>query len=248
MKSLKIPQQLIPLAFLLILAVIALVISRMLLVPKTFGEYGHYRAETVDEIAGLEIAYAGYQACYDCHDDVYETKQQSRHQRVSCEACHGPAAQHIEAPDENIPSAPRDRGYCTLCHGYIPARPTGFPQIIPELHNPSQACMSCHEPHNPLVPHTPEDCTACHRQIASEKTVSPHSTLSCTTCHIVPAEHLANPALVGAEKPIAKETCGQCHAVGADSPRGIPRIDLETHGERYICWDCHYPHSPKAKK
>ncbi len=248
MKTSRIPQQLIPVAILIIMAIATLLIARMLLLPKTFGKYGHYRAEAVDDVAALEIAFAGYQACYDCHDDVYETKQKSNHQGVSCEACHGPAAQHIEAPDEYIPDAPRERGLCILCHGYNRSRPTGFPQIIPELHNPGQACMSCHEPHNPLLPHPPEDCTACHRQIASEKMVSHHTSLSCTTCHTAPAEHLINPVAVRAEKPTTKEICGQCHATGADSPRDIPRIELETHGERYLCWDCHYPHSPEANK
>ena len=26
-----------------------------------------------------------------------------------------------------------------------------------------------------------------------------------------------------------------------------PRIDLATHNPRYLCWQCHYPHDPKAQ-
>jgi hypothetical protein len=244
----KIPQQLIPLAFLLALAVAALVIMRLVLLPETFGEYGHYRALAVDDVAALDIAYAGHQACAECHDDVYELKQQSNHRGVACEACHGPAAAHIEAPDEYAPEVPRNREHCTLCHGYNPTRPTGFPQIIPELHNPRQPCMTCHQPHHPELPHAPEECAACHRQIVNEKAVSHHASLSCTTCHDLPAEHLVDPVMVRALKPSTREKCGQCHASNADSAPEIPRIELATHGEGYLCWECHYPHQPEANR
>lgn len=51
------------------------------------------------------------------------------HSGVACESCHGPALAHVEAPDEYIPDAPRGRKGCMLCHGYNPARPSGFPEI-----------------------------------------------------------------------------------------------------------------------
>jgi hypothetical protein len=231
---------------LFVAVIAALVFARRMLVPETFGKYGHYRAQAVEEVAAQEIAYAGYAACADCHDDIYELKSQSHHKTVACEACHGPAAQHIEAPDEYLPKVPRGRGLCPVCHGYNPSRPSGFPQIIPTQHNPGKACMSCHNPHNPLLPRTPEECSACHRSIANVKIVSHHATLPCTQCHVVPKEHLVNPKFVRARKPTNRSTCGHCHARGADSPREIPRIDIETHGERYMCWDCHYPHYPEA--
>jgi hypothetical protein len=95
--------------------------------------------------------------------------------------------------------------------------------------------------------HAPEECSACHREIASRKAVSHHTTLACTQCHTAPPEHMANPRMARAEKPSSKETCGHCHSNDSDSPRTIPRIDLESHGEHYLCWDCHYPHNPEAR-
>ena len=228
--------------------VAALIIVRTMLVPESFGKLGHYRADSVDENASLEITYAGYRICIDCHDDVYELKQESNHRNLSCETCHGPAAAHTEAPDEILPDVPIGRELCTLCHGYNPARPSGFPQILPSLHNPGDPCMTCHEAHNPELPHAPEECSACHREIASQKAVSHHVKLPCTECHEVPEEHLVTPATHRAGKPSGKEVCGRCHATDADSPRSIPRISLDTHGERYVCWDCHYPHHPEAKR
>jgi ribosomal protein S27AE len=244
----RIPRNLIPLYILLILAVGGLVVGRALLIPDTFGDYGHYRAAALDENRALEIAYAGQDVCGECHYDEYELKQQSHHRTVSCEACHGPGARHVDAPDEHTPDAPRGRGYCALCHGYNPSRPTGFPQIIPELHNPGKACMSCHDPHNPVTPHVPEECSACHRAIASEKMVSHHTSLDCQTCHEVPEDHRVSPRLAAASKPVSREFCGGCHAKGCASPREIPKIDMADHSQRYLCWDCHYPHHPEARK
>ncbi len=247
MKISNVPQQLIPLAIIFAVMITSLLIVRAFLVPESFGEYGHYRADAVDEIMSQDITYAGYEACYDCHDEQYELKQNSHHANVSCEVCHGAAAAHINEPDEFTPSAPRERGYCPLCHGYDPARPSGFPQIITVLHNPGQACISCHDPHNPQLPHPPSSCSACHREIASRKMVSHHALLPCEKCHSVENEHLVDPRSSNPTRPESRKFCGQCHSKDADSSREIPRINMQEHEPRYLCWDCHYPHQPRAE-
>lgn len=245
-RKFNLPQQLIPLGILFIAALVALIVVRHFLVPPTFGEYGHYRATAIDDNLDKTVYYAGFSICADCHDDISDMKAGSNHHGVSCEVCHGPAAKHIEDPTEFTPEAPRSRGFCPLCHEYDPARPSGFPQIIEINHNPGQACITCHNPHEPVPPHTPEECNACHRDIANQKSVSHHATLKCTKCHQVPQQHLIDPQSALAQKPKARTLCGQCHAKGADSPKTIPRIDMDRHGERYLCWDCHYPHHPEA--
>jgi hypothetical protein len=246
MKSL--PHQILPLALIFALTIVALVTARVLLIPDTFGDLGHYRADAVDEIAALEITYAGSTVCGDCHDDILEDKEASHHEGVSCETCHGPAYAHTEEPDVHLPKVPRQRGHCQLCHGYNQSRPSGFPQILPNQHNPGKACISCHDPHKPLLPHAPDDCAACHREIMLKKRVSHHASLDCTTCHVVPDQHPITPRSVRAEKPRSNELCGGCHSQGAAQARAIPQIDLESHGEHYNCWDCHYPHYPEANR
>ncbi len=243
----KIPQQIISLVILFAVALIVFIIARILFIPDSFGVYGHYRADAVNEIIAQEINYAGYGICIECHDDIFMLKIKSNHKGVACEVCHGPAAKHVDEPDEYIPPAPRDREQCALCHGYNPSRPTGFPQIITELHNPGKACLSCHDPHNPIAPTTLQGCNACHREISRQKMVSHHSSLDCKKCHIVPDQHALSPNIARAEKPKSREFCGQCHSIDADSPREIPRINLLTHEARYLCWDCHYPHQPEVK-
>lgn len=248
MKSFRIPQQVIPLAILFTAAIVGLMLIRHLLVPDTFGQYGHYRAKAADEIRALPASYAGYQACVDCHDDIYTAKQASFHKGLSCEVCHGPAAQHIEDPENIKPTKPHGRDFCILCHGYNMSRPSGFPQILPNTHNPGKACLGCHNPHAPTTPRPPGECSACHAGIANQKAVSHHTDLACTTCHQVPKDHSLQPRLIRAEKPKSREICGRCHAKDAQGIAEAPRIDMATHGGRYMCWDCHYPHAPEASK
>ena len=210
-----------------------------------FGTYGHYRASALEEVANQEIRYAGHTACLDCHDDIVEVKQASFHKNVACEVCHGPAFAHTEGELDELP-APRERGYCPLCHEYLPSRPTGFPQIISASHNPMEACISCHEPHDPVPPETPRDCDACHGEIANTKALSRHVNIDCVRCHVTPEEHKLRPREVRPGMPMKREFCGECHDGEADSEPGIPRIDLATHEERYVCWQCHYPHLPEV--
>ncbi len=245
MKS--VPQQLVPLVILFVVLVSALVLARQLFVPETFGEYGHYRAQAVDEIAAMPMSYAGYAVCAECHDDIYQKKQLSSHAGLSCETCHGAAASHASGESETLPSVPRGREHCQLCHGYSAARPTGFPQILPEMHNPGEPCVTCHDSHSPRLDGSSGECSACHRLISNQKSVSTHARLNCVDCHTVPQEHAAQPRLARAVKPSSVETCGRCHSRESVASPGVARIDMKDHGGRYLCWECHYPHYPEAK-
>jgi hypothetical protein len=144
------------------------------------------------------------------------------------------------------PFAPRDRKFCPVCHAFDAARPTGFPQINPIAHNPLQACITCHRPHDPVPPETPRECSACHGQIERTKAVSAHALLPCTTCHQTSARHRENPRSVRPTKPETRDFCGRCHGASSSDPRA-PRIDLAAHHPPYPCWQCHYPHLPEAR-
>ncbi len=247
MRAPKLPGQVVRLAILFGAAGVVLVLVRHQFVPKTFGEIGHYRAAAIDSIAKLPVHYAGLQACVECHTDEGDLKSKSFHRGLSCEVCHGAAADHANDPGSRLPVVPRERGACLYCHNYLPSRPTGFPQIIERLHNPMKPCVTCHNPHDPTPPRVPGACSACHGTIARTKSISHHATLECETCHETAAEHRENPRAYLPKKPTTREFCGQCHARGASSPLEIPRVDMTSHGDRYLCWQCHYPHFPEGK-
>lgn len=223
----------------------ALLVSRQLLIPESFGEFGRYRGDALDSISARTKKYAGRQACALCHSDIESRRVAGNHRGVSCEVCHGPAANHVAGPMETKPLISRERDLCTLCHGFNPSRPTGFPQVDPVGHNAPTACVACHSPHAPVPPVTPDDCGACHGQIARQKSVSHHASLPCTTCHQAPEEHKVSPRIIQPTVPTERAFCGGCHAEDALADSGIPQVDLGSHGERYLCWQCHYPHFPE---
>ncbi len=241
------PQQLTRLIILFLILAGLLVLARHYLIPPTFGELGHYRAAAVQANADRPLVYAGREACLLCHPDIAQMHREARHQTVACEVCHGAAAAHTKAPLDKKPPAPRRRGYCPLCHGYNLSRPTGFPQIDPVAHNPVMPCIGCHNPHAPEPPSVPEECSACHGEIARTKAISQHAAVPCSQCHEAEQQHKITPLLSTPTKPSSRDFCGQCHAPEADSPAEIPRVDLASHGERYVCWQCHYSHFPEVQ-
>ncbi|MBT3233883.1 MAG: hypothetical protein HN356_13860 [Calditrichaeota bacterium] len=243
------PGQVKRLLIFVVIICVLFVVSRVLLVPEGFGKYGHYRATAIDTIIALPINYAGHIVCNDCHDDIAETKDASYHQGVNCESCHGPSNDHVQSLEEDeiiLPSAPRDRNQCSICHAYSPAKATGFPQIDVVTHNPVKPCISCHDPHAPDPPSVIGGCIACHRGITRTKALSAHSNIECNECHTTQDEHMVNPRAFRPDKPRSRDLCGKCHAKGATSETFTKKVDMTEHGVGYLCWQCHFPHHPEA--
>ncbi len=238
----KVPDQIVRLG--IVFLVLAGSISAIwLMLPPSLKEKKLQRVEAVERERAREVKYAGAAACALCHGAQYAKKKAGYHRTLSCETCHGPAQAHTTNPVGMKPDVPRGRKFCPLCHAYNPSRPLGFPQINPVAHNPMKPCVTCHNPHDPRPPQTPQRCAACHGSIERNKAVSPHVLLECTACHATPDEHKLNPWSVSAAKPSNREFCGQCHSKASKVP-GPPKIDLASHGEKYLCWQCHYPHMP----
>jgi DnaJ-class molecular chaperone len=240
----KLPDAVIRLSVVIILliAAVSVVLSAL---PPAVKSRALQRAAAVQRALARDVKYAGANTCAECHEAEYSEKKEGYHRNVSCETCHGPAQEHTQNPVEFPPPAPRDRQFCPTCHAYNASRPRGFPQINPVTHNPLQPCIACHKPHDPKPPTVPGECTACHAEIERTKVVSPHALLECTTCHTVPEQHKISPRTVRPTKPTTREFCGQCHGAGS-KVQGPPKIDLATHGEKYLCWQCHYPHMPEV--
>ncbi len=226
------------------LLLVALVLVARALLPPILKDREIYDLKAVEREVARPARFAGSDVCAGCHDQS-AVKSRGYHRNLSCETCHGPAQAHAENPGEIKPTLPRMREFCVRCHAYDPSRPTGFPQINPAAHNPLKQCVACHNPHDPKPPSVPQECQACHGEIARTKALSPHVQLECTTCHAVPAGHRETPRVVQASIPARREFCGKCHATDA-AMKETPKIDIATHGEKYLCWQCHYPHMPEV--
>ncbi len=124
---------------------------RSVLVPRSFGQYGHFRGGALAEIAARPVKFAGHKVCEDCHDDVVAVKKTGKHAGVNCEACHGPLANHASNPADVIPQLPDTAVLCARCHEANLAKPPGFPQVETKDHSGGQACKMCHQPHSPLL-------------------------------------------------------------------------------------------------
>jgi hypothetical protein len=239
----RIPEQVRRLSIVIGVILTGVVATRYVILPSSLIDRPSQRQSTVQREATKKIAFAGASICGDCHQEQASKKKDSYHKTVACETCHGPAVVHTGDPSTK-PVLPRGRDFCLRCHAYDASRPTGFPQINPVLHNPLKSCVTCHNPHDPVPPEIPRECSACHAQIANIKSVSPHALIGCTTCHSVPVKHKIAPRSVRPTKPERREFCGKCHDKESGR-KDAPKIDLTTHGERFLCWECHYPHLPE---
>ncbi len=122
---------------------------RAYLVPRSFGEYGHYRGDAIADIASLPISYAGHQTCEMCHTDIFDQKSKGKHAGVACEACHGPQAKHADDPGSVVPALPDAAVLCAQCHEASAAKPKWFPQVATADHSGGLICTTCHQAHSP---------------------------------------------------------------------------------------------------
>lgn len=135
---------------LLIGAVLVLAgIAKTFFTPGSFYRFGHYRADSVTEIAALEPVLQGAAYCKTCHTERHAQWSASNHKSVTCETCHGAAKGH---PDNGKLPVPTDTvALCTLCHEAMPGRPQTQPQIVVAQHAGNQQCKTCHNAHAPKI-------------------------------------------------------------------------------------------------
>jgi hypothetical protein len=144
-------EHLLRVAGVFLLAVVAFLGVRAFLVPRSFGEFGHYRGDAIAEIAALPIVHAGHQTCEICHSEIFEQKSKGKHASVACEACHGPQAKHADDPGSILPVKPNAGVLCAQCHEASAAKPQWFPQVVTAEHSGGLVCTTCHQAHSPSL-------------------------------------------------------------------------------------------------
>jgi hypothetical protein len=169
------PDQIKRLLIAFVVFVALFLVIRTLLIPKSFGKFGHYRADAIDEQALLPLRYAGRKACLKCHENMVNEVANGFHSSLSCEGCHGPSYRHAifsgqadtaSLPDSLRVTRPSGRAYCARCHDQNAARfkliadSSGLVKvkmIVEQEHNhfinPETNeiihCAECHYPHSP---------------------------------------------------------------------------------------------------
>ena len=151
MKAFKDAGHLFRLAAVFLVGFVLFLILRGFLVPRSFGQFGHYRGNAIAEIAARPVSYAGHQTCEVCHTDVLEVKSKGVHKGVACESCHGPLAKHADDPASVQPAKLDTAVLCVRCHEANLAKPKSFPQVVSADHSGGAACNTCHHPHSPAI-------------------------------------------------------------------------------------------------
>jgi predicted CXXCH cytochrome family protein len=144
-------EHLLRMAALFVAALGIFLVIQTLLVPKGFGEYGHYRSGALADNQARPLAHAGHAACRQCHGAEADALKAGKHASVACEACHGPLGRHSEDSKANKAVRPDGRTLCLRCHVANVAKPGTFPQVDVADHSPEGSCIDCHVAHSPKV-------------------------------------------------------------------------------------------------
>jgi len=124
-------------------------VFRAYAIPASFGQYGHYRGNALNDLRAAQVGFAGRAACESCHDDQVKKIASGVHAKIHCEACHGPQLKH--ATDiEPKPVLPKTPELCVPCHEAGTGKPSKTVHTVNIAdHSNGMDCKSCHQPHSP---------------------------------------------------------------------------------------------------
>lgn len=138
-------------------------LARVVLLPKSFGKYGHYRADAIKDEMNREVRHMTNDSCLACHSHIKEVHLDGVHKTVSCEFCHGPLADHVK-DGKKIGTLPVKKkteitDLCLRCHNQIiRARPTESIKMVSAAKHLEDkhvrldhTCDQCHNVHAPLM-------------------------------------------------------------------------------------------------
>ena len=168
------PKHIFRLLALILSFVVVAIIAPQFLTPDSFYKFGHYRANSVPEIASQEPVLQTARYCQDCHTERHAQWSASSHKSVTCEVCHGAAAGH---PQNGKLPIPKDAvKFCTLCHEAMTGRPRTQPQIQVAQHSSGQQCTVCHNPHSPKI-------AAAMVKVTGNAAAGKQKAADCAGCH-----------------------------------------------------------------
>jgi cytochrome c553 len=168
----KMPRHIIRLVLVMLVCAVAALAAKSFFTKDSFYRYGHYRADSVPQIAAMPTSFQTPKACATCHELRNAEWSGQAHKTVICEVCHGAAPAH---PGKDSVVIPDDTNrLCSQCHERMAGRPPGSVRQIGPEHPASEQCISCHNPHAPRI----ESATA-HGVHAA----APDALATCAGCH-----------------------------------------------------------------
>lgn len=115
---------------------------------------------------------------------------------VQCEACHGPAAEHVKTKGKAKLIVDRSAAACGQCHvrgttDKIPAKKgfirhhEQFNELLASPHN-KMNCVTCHDPHKKAQFSIKTSCSTCHfvQATAFKNSVMEQVGVKCLDCHM----------------------------------------------------------------
>ncbi len=180
---------------LLVIFAMLFIAGKYIFPPKSFWAYGHYRGDSVTEIAAAHPTYVNPDSFSTVYPKEYETWTTGIHKVVKCQVCHIGAdkSQYAASFSTAVPPPamttlpmPEDtRKLCVKCHERIAGRPDDMPQIDVPSHGNGQACIACHNPHSPLFTIAGEPITTAGGAGTGPADIAAGKRLSatCAGCH-----------------------------------------------------------------
>ena len=168
------PKHVVRLLSIMVAVLVLALVAKWLFTPESFYRFGHYRANSVVEVAALEPVYQTPNYCKTCHAEKYAQWSAGNHKSVICETCHGPALGHPQ--NGKLPIPADSRKLCTLCHEAMAGRPSAQPQIQVAEHGAGQQCVMCHNAHSPKI-------AAAAVKVAGDSAAGKRRATACASCH-----------------------------------------------------------------
>lgn len=126
------------------------IVIQQFLIPDSFGDYGYYRANSLEDNKDRPLYYKGEEKCASCHQDIFDLKDSDLHSEISCETCHPPKISANIDCEVNPPIIKGTIEFCGQCHAMNLGRlKRGVPQLIIKEHKGDQNCIECHNTHAP---------------------------------------------------------------------------------------------------
>jgi predicted CXXCH cytochrome family protein len=168
------PKHIVRLIILIVAILVVAAIAKPLLTVDSYYRFGHYRANSVSEIAAQEPVYQTPRYCQGCHTERRAQWSAGSHKTVICEVCHGPAQGHPQ--NGKLPIPTDTVKLCTQCHEAMPGRPRTQPQIQVAEHSGGQQCTVCHNPHSPKI-------SAATTKVTGDAAAGKQRAAACASCH-----------------------------------------------------------------